>query len=67
LVKEHKDGHFDFPPQLALDELQNIALQGAGISRFFWPADKNITSEAKFSEKPLPLERFHKLYSVPGV
>jgi hypothetical protein len=40
LVKKHKDGHFDFPPQPALDELQNIALQGAGISRFFWPEDK---------------------------
>ena len=39
LLKKHKDGRYDFPPQPALDCLQNIALQGAGISRFFWPSD----------------------------
>jgi hypothetical protein len=47
LVSQHEGGRYKFPPQPALDELQNIALQGAGISRFFWPSDKkhNVRGE----------------------
>lgn len=39
LLNEHNDGKFDFAPQPPLDQLQNVANQGAAISRFFWPSD----------------------------
>jgi hypothetical protein len=43
LLEKHKNGRYEFPPQPALDELQNIALQGAAISRFFWPPNKKYS------------------------
>lgn len=51
LLNQHKGGRFDFPPQPALDELQNIALQGAGISRFFWPPNKKHSKRGEILRK----------------
>ena len=51
LVKQHKGGRYEFPPQPALDELQNIALQGAGISRFLWPTDKKYNKRGEILRK----------------
>lgn len=51
LVKQHKGGSYDFPPQPALDELQNVALQGASISRFFWPSDKKYDKRGEILRK----------------
>jgi len=63
LVMEHKDGRFDFPPQPALDELQNIALQGAGISRFFWPADKKYNQRGEILRKAFAVKEQSPLRS----
>jgi len=30
----------DIDPEMVLDELQNIVLQGAAVSRYFWPVEK---------------------------
>jgi hypothetical protein len=37
LYHDHGEGPFDFPSHPALNQVQNIVLQGAAISRFFWP------------------------------
>jgi hypothetical protein len=51
LLGQHEGGRYKFPPQPALDELQNIALQGAGMSRFFWPADKKYDKRGEILRK----------------
>ena len=35
-------------PQPVLNHLQNIALQGAAMSRFFWPSDKKYNRRGEF-------------------
>ena len=47
LLAENKDGKFEFPPQPALDQLQNIANQGAAISRYFWPSESKYDKRGK--------------------
>lgn len=39
-VSRYADGDEEFPPQLPLNDAQNILNQGAAISRFFWPTGK---------------------------
>jgi len=34
-----KDEKLEFNPQLLLNQMQNIVLQGAAISRYFWPTE----------------------------
>ena len=35
-------------PQPVLNHLQNIALQGAAISRFFWPSDRKFQKRSQY-------------------
>jgi hypothetical protein len=51
LVKQHKGGRYEFAPQPALNELQNITLQAAAISRYFWPADSKYRGRGDFLRK----------------
>lgn len=37
---EHRDDLLDVHPQPVMNQLQNVAIQGAAISRFFWPREK---------------------------
>lgn len=39
LLADDEGREFAFPPQPPLDHLQNVANQGAAISRYFWPSD----------------------------
>lgn len=48
LLMDTHDGNFDFPPQPALDQLQNVANQGAAISRFLWPSNKKYERRGAF-------------------
>jgi len=54
-VSRYGTGDDKFPPQLPLNEAQNILNQGAAVSRFFWPTGK------KYSE------RGEKLRSAFGI
>jgi hypothetical protein len=40
LLKKCNEGFRDFDPRVPLNHIQNIVLQAAAVSRFFWPADK---------------------------
>jgi hypothetical protein len=63
LLKTHRGKSYDFPPQPALDRLQNIALQGAGISRFFWPSDKNYRKRGEVLRTAFAITDQSPLYS----
>jgi len=45
-----------YAPQPVLNHLQNIALQGAAISRFFWPSDKKYTRRGVFLRERFKLD-----------
>lgn len=47
LLEQNQDGNFEFPPQPPLDELQNIANQGAAMSRYFWPSDTKYAKRGR--------------------
>lgn len=40
-TNDSEDPLGDIDPNAVLDELQNIIVQGAAVSRYFWPSDKN--------------------------
>lgn len=40
LLEEIQKGRKGVEPQTPLNHIQNIVLQGAAVSRFFWPSDK---------------------------
>jgi hypothetical protein len=46
-IEAEEDGNNELPPQVALDQLQNIANQGAAISRYFWPVKKEYRNRSK--------------------
>jgi len=45
-----------FPPQSVLNHLQNIALQGAAISRFFWPVGNKYQRRGAFLRERFKLD-----------
>ena len=51
IVERLKSQEENLPYQPALDQLQNVALQGAGISRFFWPANKKYEKRGEALRK----------------
>jgi hypothetical protein len=53
VLEKHQDGPYEFPPQPALRQLQNIVLQGAAISRFLWPTDGRFKARGKFLREKL--------------
>jgi hypothetical protein len=52
-----------FSPQAVLNHLQNIALQGAAISRFFWPPDKKYKRRGAFLRERFKLDDSNPLRS----
>jgi hypothetical protein len=51
------------PPQSVLNHLQNIALQGAAISRFFWPRGKKYQRRGAFLRERFKLDDSNPLKS----
>jgi len=51
------------PPQPVLNHLQNIALQGAAISRFFWPTGKKYQRRGAFLRERFKLDDTNPLKS----
>ncbi|MGN6556049.1 MAG: hypothetical protein ACTHLW_20260, partial [Verrucomicrobiota bacterium] len=47
-LKQYANNPNKLPPQPFLNQLQNIALQGAAISRFFWPTGKKYQKRGAF-------------------
>lgn len=47
LVGRIRSGDEEFPPQILLNEVQNIVNQGAAISRFFWPSDRKYRARGE--------------------
>lgn len=45
-VKRYDAGE-EFPPQPALNDVQNLVNQGAAISRFFWPGKKRYATRGE--------------------
>lgn len=52
-----------FSPQNVLNHLQNIALQGAAISRFFWPPGKKYRRRGAFLKERFQLDDSNPLRS----
>lgn len=63
LLKSYRGKEYDFPPQPALDRMQNIALQGAAISRFFWPSGKKYQRRGEILRAKLSITENSPLYS----
>jgi hypothetical protein len=42
-----QSGEKETPPQIVLNEVQNIVNQGAAISRYFWPSDKKYRARGE--------------------
>jgi hypothetical protein len=55
-VGRYSKGDEEFPPQLPLNDAQNILNQGASVSRFFWPSGK------KYGERG---ERLREAFEIP--
>jgi hypothetical protein len=56
LLEENQNRKFEFPPRLTLDQLQNIANQGAAISRYFWPSDPKYAKRGSALRVALKVE-----------
>src|SRR5215217_3412926 len=50
-ISRMESGDKNFPPQVALNEIQNIINQGAAISRYFWPSDKKYRARGEALRK----------------
>lgn len=55
-IDDEEDGKYELPPQVALDQLQNIANQGAAISRYFWPIKKEYRKRGKVLKKAFGID-----------
>src|SRR3954469_25358933 len=62
-LEEAEKAPSKLPPQSVLNHLQNIALQGAAISRFFWPSGKKYQRRGAFLRERFKLDDSNPLKS----
>lgn len=60
-VQRFAKGDDQFPPQPALDEVQNILIQGAAISRYFWPVRKKYQKRGEMLRAAFNMTDFSPL------
>ncbi len=56
LVEKRSSGGQEFPPQIALNEVQNIINQGAAISRYFWPSENKYRARGEALRKAFDID-----------
>ena len=62
-LQQSEENQRKLPPQAVLNHLQNIALQGAAISRFFWPIGKKYQRRGAFLRERFKLDDANPLKS----
>ena len=55
-LQQSEEDQRKLPPQAILNHLQNIAIQGAAISRFFWPIGKKYQKRGVFLRERFKLD-----------
>jgi hypothetical protein len=50
------------PSQNILNEIQNVILQGAALSRYFWPVRKGHKNRAEHLKRAFSVDKFSPLY-----
>jgi hypothetical protein len=62
-LSRYPTSHDGMDPQAVLNHLQNIALQGAAVSRFFWPSDRKYESRGRDLRRYFGLDDTNPLQS----